>query len=57
MRKAAGEDAEEDTQMTQGSVQRLVTADGTYATQSAFSTSSAKKKEQERSVFVRLKNI
>ena len=48
MRKAAGETPQEDTQMTQGNVQRLVTADGTYATQSAFSSTSTSKKEQER---------
>ena len=29
-----------------GNVQRLVTADGTYATQSAFSTVSVKKPEE-----------
>ena len=29
-----------------GSVQRLVTADGTYATQSAFSTVNVKKQEE-----------
>ena len=48
MRKAAGETAEEDTQMTGGSVQRLVTADGTYATQSAFSTKTPAKQQHER---------
>jgi coatomer subunit beta len=39
IKKAAGEIKDEDTQMTQtGNVQKLVTADGTYASQSAFST-------------------
>ena len=41
MRKAAGEEAMEDESVAAmtagGSVQKLVTADGTYATQSAFS--------------------
>ena len=37
MKKAAGDEKEEDIQMTQGIVQKLVTADGTYASQSAFS--------------------
>ena len=46
-----GEEKEdEDTQMTQGHLQKLVTADGTYATQSAFSSVKTTKKEQERSV-------
>lgn len=47
LKKLAGE-KEEDTQMIQGSVQRLVTADGTYASQSAFSASVPAKKEQTR---------
>ena len=47
VRKAAGE-VEEDIAMTQGSVQKLVTADGTYATQSAFSAAPTSKKQQER---------
>ena len=46
--KAAGDGKEEDIQMTQGSVQKLVTADGTYASQSAFSSSAPVKKEQVR---------
>ena len=51
MKKAMGEEKEdEDTQMTQGHLQKLVTADGTYATQSAFSSVKTSKKEQERSV-------
>jgi len=33
--------------MTGGNVQRLVTADGTYATQSAFSTVPSSKKEEK----------
>lgn len=56
MRKAAGEDTEEDTQMAQGSVQKLVTADGTYATQSAFSASTVKK-PQDRCVIILLPNV
>ena len=34
--------------MVQGSVQKLVTADGTYATQSAFSTTASVKKDYNR---------
>ena len=45
MKKAAGETTDEDTAITQGSVQKLVTADGTYATQSAFSTTATIKKD------------
>ena len=48
MKKAAGDVKEEDTQMTGGNIQRLVTADGTYATQSAFSSTTPAKKEEER---------
>jgi len=48
MKKAAGDQKEEDTQMAGGNIQRLVTADGTYATQSAFSTTTPAKKEEER---------
>jgi coatomer subunit beta len=48
MRKAAGDGKEEDTQLSGGNVQRLVTADGTYATQSAFSTAAPTKKEEVR---------
>ena len=48
MLKAAGDFKEEDTQMTGANVQRLVTADGTYATQSVFSTTAAAKKNEER---------
>ncbi|KAK7106999.1 coatomer subunit beta-like isoform X3 [Littorina saxatilis] len=44
MKKAAGE-VKEDEMQSVGSVQRLVTADGTYATQSAFSSVSTKKQE------------
>lgn len=43
LKKAAGEFKEDDT-MSGGSIQRLVTADGTYATQSAFSTAPSSKK-------------
>ncbi|XP_046326650.1 coatomer subunit beta-like isoform X2 [Haliotis rufescens] len=45
IKKAAGEVKEEEMQ-TGGGVQRLVTADGTYATQSAFSATSSSKKEE-----------
>merc|ERR1740131_871743 len=53
MRKAAGEEvlADESMATTGGNVTKLVTADGTYATQSAFSQGSpesAKKKQHER---------
>lgn len=45
IKKAAGE-IQEDEMQTGGSVQKLVTADGTYATQSAFSTTTTTKKEE-----------
>ncbi|KAL4233382.1 Coatomer subunit beta [Mactra antiquata] len=45
LKKAAGDVKEDDT-MSGGNIQRLVTADGTYATQSAFSTVSSSKKEE-----------
>ena len=48
MRKAAGDVKDEDTQMTGGNIQKLVTADGTYATQSAFSSATPAKKAEER---------
>ena len=48
MHKAAGDFKDEDTQMTGANVQRLVTADGTYATQSAFSTNVPAKKDEDR---------
>lgn len=48
MKKATGEVKEEDIQMTQGTIQKLVTADGTYASQSAFSSSAPTKKEHVR---------
>ena len=57
MHKAAGDFKEEDTQMTGASVQRLVTADGTYATQSAFSTTTAAKKNEEMYVEFVVYNI
>lgn len=50
MRIAAGEGRDEDTAMVQGSVQKLVTADGTYATQSAFSSTASVKKDVNRCV-------
>ena len=46
MRKAAGEEDLEDESVAAasgGNTTKLVTADGTYATQSAFSTASEKK--------------
>ena len=46
MRKAAGEEEMEDESVTAasgGNVAKLVTADGTYATQSAFSAVPEKK--------------
>jgi len=48
MKKAAGDEKDEDIQMTQGIVQKLVTADGTYASQSAFSALLPVKKDQAR---------
>lgn len=47
MKIAAGE-VEEDEMQTGGNVQKLVTADGTYATQSAFSTVSSSVKKEEK---------
>ncbi|XP_074644672.1 coatomer subunit beta-like [Tubulanus polymorphus] len=49
MKKAAGETVEEDPLMSETSgVKKLVTADGTYATQSVFSTVTPAKKSEER---------
>ncbi len=48
MHKAAGDFKDEDTQMMGANVQRLVTADGTYATQSAFSANTPAKKNEDR---------
>lgn len=48
LRKASGEVKDE---MLQQNVQKLVTADGTYATQSAFSTIVAESKTDERLYF------
>ena len=45
MKRASGETKDEDTAMTQTTSQKLVTADGTYATQSAFSTSGGAAKK------------
>ncbi|KAK3097902.1 hypothetical protein FSP39_014288 [Pinctada imbricata] len=45
IKKAAGEVKEDEMQMG-GNVQKLVTADGTYASQSAFSTTTSPKKEE-----------
>jgi len=50
LKKAAGDEKEEDIQMIQGIVQKLVTADGTYASQSAFSAALPVKKDQVRFV-------
>lgn len=49
MRKATGENKEEknDTSFATAPVQRLVTADGTYATQSVFSSTTSTKKDQQ----------
>ena len=48
MRKAAGDIKDDDIQMSGGTVQKLVTADGTYASQSAFSQQVTVKKDQDR---------
>lgn len=40
IRRAAGEKVDEDPTQQQVSVQKLVTSDGTYATQSAFNTAT-----------------
>lgn len=47
LKKAAGEIKEGDDTMSGGNIQRLVTADGTYASQSAFSTVTPTKKEDK----------
>ncbi|XP_022295702.2 coatomer subunit beta-like [Crassostrea virginica] len=47
IKKAAGE-VEDDEMQSGGNVQKLVTADGTYATQSAFSSTPASSKKEER---------
>ncbi|XP_048767337.2 coatomer subunit beta-like [Ostrea edulis] len=47
IKKAAGE-VQDDEMQSGGQVQKLVTADGTYATQSAFSTASTSSKKEER---------
>jgi len=52
LKKAAGDEKEEDIQMIQGVVQKLVTADGTYASQSAFSAALPVKKDQVRFVIL-----
>jgi len=54
LKKAAGDEKEEDIQMTQGIIQKLVTADGTYASQSAFSALLPAKQDQVRSVLLAL---
>lgn len=48
MKMAAGDVKDEDIQLTGPSLQRLVTADGTYATQSAFSSQTPAKKQYDR---------
>lgn len=40
LKRAAGEKSDEDISLGQGPIQKLVTSDGTYASQSSFSTSS-----------------
>ena len=49
IRKQAGESTDEDNPMpsTAAAPRQLVTADGTYATQSVFSTGSAVSKKEE----------
>nr|CAD7573446.1 unnamed protein product [Timema californicum] len=49
LRRATGDKGEEDVaQLQQAPVQKLVTSDGTYATQSAFNTTSLSKKGEAR---------
>ena len=48
MRKAAGDSKDEDTALAGGNVQRLVTADGTYATQSAYTSATPSKTQEEK---------
>lgn len=40
LKRAAGDKTDEDVTLTQTTVQKLVTSDGTYATQSSFNTST-----------------
>lgn len=46
IKKAAGEKKDDDVHAPAGAMQKLVTADGTYASQSAFSTVTHTKKEE-----------
>ncbi|EEB10658.1 Coatomer subunit beta, putative [Pediculus humanus corporis] len=48
LKRAAGEKSEDDLSFSQGPVQKLVTSDGTYATQSSFNTLSTAKKNEAR---------
>lgn len=48
IRRAAGEKVDEDPTQQQVSVQKLVTSDGTYASQSAFNTATVSKKGEAR---------
>ncbi|CAG0887605.1 unnamed protein product [Darwinula stevensoni] len=48
LKRIAGEKTDTEDLQSSGSVKKLVTADGTYATQSAFSTSSSSKKVEKR---------
>ncbi|XP_047003806.1 coatomer subunit beta [Schistocerca americana] len=48
LRRAAGEKVDDETMQAQVPVQKLVTPDGTYATQSAFNTASVAKKGEAR---------
>ena len=48
IRKQAGEATDEENVSSSATPRQLVTADGTYATQSVFSTGSAASKKEER---------
>ncbi|KAL0272803.1 UNVERIFIED_CONTAM: hypothetical protein PYX00_005639 [Menopon gallinae] len=48
MKRAAGEKTDDDVAMMQTTVPKLVTSDGTYATQSSFSTLATSKKGEAR---------
>lgn len=51
-KRQAGEKPAEDANAQENSPAQLVTSDGTYATQSAFSATSARKKEEKRPALV-----
>ena len=57
MKKATGEVKDDDIHMSGGNIQKLVTADGTYASQSAFSQQVTVNKDQERFVLYKVLRV